>query len=86
MEKTIWKFQIEPNDIIKVDMPIGAEVLTVQTQFEQPCIWAIVNPKAKTETRTFRMADTGHPVNENVKKYIGTFQLMSGQLIFHLFE
>lgn len=53
MEKTIWKFQIKPNDIIKIDMPIGAEVLTVQTQYEQPCVWALVDPKAKTETKTF---------------------------------
>lgn len=86
MEKTIWKFTFEPRDDIEIEMPKEAEVLAVQTQHGQPCIWALVNSKAEKETRRFRMAGTGHPINDKLGKYIGTFQMMSGQLIFHLFE
>ena len=44
MKKQIWKFGINPNKII-VEMPKDAEILTIQTQNETPCIWALVNPE-----------------------------------------
>jgi len=86
MEKRIWKFTFEPTDNIEIEMPKNAEILTVQTQCEQSCIWALVNPKEEKEIRKFRLVGTGHIINDNLGKYIGTFQIMNGQLIFHLFE
>ena len=86
MERTISKFQFEPNDRIEFTMPIGAEILTVQMQNGQPCVWALVNPQVKTEKRILRIVGTGHTIIDKLGKYIGTFQLMEGQLIFHLFE
>lgn len=44
MSERIWKFKFPINDNVCIDMPIGAEILTVQTQNNTPCIWAIVNP------------------------------------------
>ena len=49
MSKSIWKFDLRVTDEQVVEMPAGAEHLTVQFQGEQLCMWAIVDPTAPTE-------------------------------------
>lgn len=88
MEKRIWKYEINPNKVI-VEMPKGAEILTIQTQNETPCIWALVNPENEKELRHFEVFGTGQNVYCDMgveRKYINTFQLDNGSLVFHLFE
>ena len=87
--RTIWKFELETIDRQTVDLPKCAEILTVQTQRERPCLWAMVNPGADKEPRKFEIYGTGHIVPYDLvedRKYIGTFQLQEGDLVFHLFE
>lgn len=87
--KTIWKFPLKTfAPILEIEMPRNAKVLTVQVQKEIPCIWAIVEPQEKKETRKFRLLGTGHEFDIPIAqvKYIGTFQLQSGGFIGHLFE
>lgn len=89
--KTIWKFQIEKiSDIIKIEMPINAEILTIQMQDDDAMIWAIVEPEKEKEVRYFEIFGTGHnmPTLDDTKYrvYIGTFQVYGGKLVFHLFE
>lgn len=87
MRNAIWKYPLEQiADTIGIDMPKGAEILTLQMQNSEPCIWAFVNPEAKKEKRFFRIIGTGHLIEPEERKYIGTFQLMSGALVFHLYE
>ena len=84
---TIWKYPIPVQDNIQVEMPKGARVLTVQMQMDVPYVWALVNPQAEKEIRTFRLVGTGHEIRHSDKlTYIGTFQLEGGALVFHLFE
>lgn len=88
MKKTIWKFEITPN-VNYIMMPIGAEILSVQTQNENPCIWALVEPDNGKEERYFDVFGTGHEVYCDMgvdRKFIGTFQMQGGSLVFHLFE
>jgi hypothetical protein len=82
--KTIWKFELPKQG--KILMPKGAEILTVQTQNEIPCIWAVVNPDADKEERTFVIYGTGFEFQLIDYKYIGTFQMHSHGLVFHVFE
>jgi hypothetical protein len=87
--KRIWKFELETTDRQTVAMPENAEILTVQTQNETPCIWAIVEPENKKVRRVFEIFGTGNQVNCNEdteRNYIGTYQLRQGSLVFHLFE
>lgn len=87
--KTIWKFSVEINDIFKIPMPKGAEVLTVQTQKNYPHMWVLVDPALEVVDRTFRLMGTGHfmECDDSITyKYIGSYQQYSGDLIFHLFE
>ncbi len=66
----------------------GGQMLTIQIQNNTPCIWVLVNPenvkeKVKVKIRTI---GTGYPIKENFNgKYIGTFQLSGGALVFHVF-
>lgn len=84
--KRVFKYPIPVVDGFTIDMPKGAIVLCVQTQREKPCIWALVDPIAPKETRHFRLAGTGHAINEAIARYVGTFQIGEGALVFHLFE
>jgi len=80
--KTIWKWELLPETII--DMPTGAKVLTVQEQGGKPQLWALVDPEATTEKRTFQAYGTGHDCPDDPGRYIGTFQC--DKLVFHIFE
>jgi len=85
---TVWKYPLYTEDYFSLSLPSGSEILTVQMQHGSPQIWALVNPDNQEEERKFRLAGTGHNI-EHAKedmKYIGTFQLYDGDLIFHLFE
>lgn len=70
-----------------VEKSIGAILGQVEVQDGSPYIWACVNPSAKSEPRQFRLYGTGHPIEEDcLLKFIGTFQLFGGRLVYHLFE
>ena len=87
--KTIWKFELETIGNQNIEMPIGAEILTIQAQSEEPCLWALVNPEAKKELRIFEIFGTGHPIRYDTgitRNFIGTYQLKDGGLVFHVFE
>jgi len=86
MEKTVYKYGVEIEDEFTVHLPQGAEILTVQIQHGRPFMWALVDPSARPESRRFRLAGTGHPINNGALTYINTFQIEGGMLIFHLFE
>lgn len=89
MNKKIYKYPLKVADKQVIKLPVGAEILTVQTQNETPCIWALVNPENETQERHFEVFGTGHDVPNDMgieRKYINTFQLHGGGLVFHLFE
>jgi hypothetical protein len=84
---TIWKFPLNAKELNEIQMPKGAEILCCQNQNEQPYIWARVDPGLEAETRYFRVVGTGHTIYPDEElKYISTFQLKGGKLVFHLFE
>lgn len=87
MKKQIWKFLIRGSN--SIHMPIGSEILTVQNQNEDAWIWALVDPEKEIEERFFEVYGTGHNIHYDMdveRKYIGTFQISGGSLVFHLFE
>lgn len=85
----VYKYPIPSiQDVVRMMMPKDAKVLTVQVQNGTPCIWAAVDPsQLYLETRLFRIAGTGHEIEDDiVDDYVGTFQMYDGKLVFHLFE
>lgn len=85
--KTIWKFTLRVADSQALLMPLGARVLSVQTQFDRPQLWVLLDDTETThENRTFAICGTGHPAPADTSRFIGTFQLKEGALVFHVFE
>jgi hypothetical protein len=84
--KQVWKFALSAV-VPDVEMPRGAEVLSVQVQRGEPCLWALVDTHAQREVRRFVTVGTGHDIPSDLRmKHVGTFQLHGGDLIFHVFE
>ncbi len=86
MKKAIWKFTLEASSTI-IDMPKDASILSVQTQNDIPCIWALVSIEAEKEKRCFDAFQTGQHISCDIeRKYIGTVQLSNGDFVIHIFE
>jgi hypothetical protein len=87
--KTIYKYELKMKDFQHLLLPAEAEILTVQAQGNTPCIWAKVNTESPLEERCFEMFGTGINIPSGMgvsRKYINSFQLFGGSLVFHLFE
>ena len=84
--KTIWKYQIQTTDYQDIEMPIEAQILTVQVQNGEPCLWALIDPDQKRGIRQIRIIGTGHIIDNSIDEYLGTYQLRDGALVFHVFD
>ena len=82
---TIWKIEIPCSDEFVLELPKGAEFLAVQAQRDVPQTWWRVDPTALKESRAFFLHGTGHEVNATCA-HLGSFQMHTGALVFHLFE
>lgn len=82
----IWKFPLEIVDEQLIDVPEGARILSVALQFEQLCVWAIVEVDAEMVPHRFSVRGTGHAVTGDEGTFIGTVQMGGGALIWHVFE
>lgn len=88
-KRTIHKYPLQiQNRAQAVDIPVGAELLTVQIQNGQPVLWAMVDPDAPKVMRHVQMYGTGWPisVNDELIKFLGTVQCNGGILVWHFFE
>jgi hypothetical protein len=85
--RTIYKYPIEVVDEQIVKMPQFSKILTVQLQRNHVCIWAEVETDEPIVDYELFIFGTGHEIPPYLKKrYIGTFQLLGGDLVFHLYE
>lgn len=89
--KTIWKYNLKFENIIELQMPKGAEILTVQQdkKTNRPCLWAMVDSDAEKESRFIELFGTGEkiPTDMGVDRiYIGTYQYQNGAFVGHVFE
>jgi len=81
----IHKYKLAFKDINTVDLPKGAEILTIQTQYGAPYLWAQIDEKETDIVPVkIRMFETGH-VFDFEGTYISTFQVRGGDLVFHAF-
>ena len=84
----VFKYPVPLVDEFLVELPVGAKILKIECQCDEPFIWALVNPENQTEKRKFRIAGTGHPINEHLNKleHVDTFQWADGMFVWHIFE
>lgn len=99
--RVVWRYDIPTSGwgtgYFDVSMPRGAEILAVATKVagvdgkQAPSFWALVDPGAELEKRTFVTTATGEQFlshGDEPPKYLGSFQLATRgeSLVFHLFE
>lgn len=88
--KAVLKYPVKVTDEQFIEMPKGAEILTVQTQFGKPQMWALVDKdEERKEMRAIAIVGTGHEHEDSFWEgmaYICTFQMLEGGLIWHVFE
>jgi hypothetical protein len=82
----IWKYSLEDAGRQQIEMPEGARIISVQVQHGIPCLWAIVDPGKPAVRRTFHIIGTGNPFNAAPLAYVGSFQLLNGKFVGHVFE
>ncbi len=91
---TIWKYEIPIEEHFSIEMQKRAIILSVQCQKGVPTIWCLVATDTELETREFRLYGTGHDLkNKNIDAlkgiywvFVGTFQMLDGDLVYHLFK
>ncbi len=79
-----WRLRVTDNQSLM--MPAGAKVLDVQMQGDNCCLWALCDEREPKEQRYFAIYGTGNPMPDTPGKYIATFQMGGGALVFHVFE
>ncbi len=83
---TVYKYQLTTNRETQLELPKGADILKVDVQNDTVCLWAMVDPNAKKEARTFEVFGTGHPMPDFNRRFINTFFVQGGTYVFHAFE
>ncbi len=83
--KRVFKYDAPVGYHLIIQMPRGAEILSLHVQRNVPRIWALVDPSAEIENRHFAVVATGDIAPDGAS-FVGTFLLDGGDLVFHLFE
>ena len=82
----IFKYTLNATDTQRVKMYREAQILSVQVQHGEICVWARVNPSAPTLDVDFDIFGTGHPIPADYPgTFIGTVQWNGGALVWHVF-
>ena len=96
MAQVVHKFPIpfaslDANNRVVINLPSSAEILSVQMQRDNLCIWSLVDDsRPAIYHRVIEVVGTGHPLSVVREGYghhfLGTVQMENGALIFHVFE
>jgi hypothetical protein len=86
----VHKYTMPITDSVSIWLPSGAKFLSVGRQVTLPphefALWALVDPTAPEEERTFYVRGTGHKMTGEEGAYIATFMIDGGKLVFHVFS
>lgn len=86
MAMKIWKYPLQLTDDQTVSMPLGAQILHVAEQHEEVCLWALVNPEVMRADHAIRIIGSGQAISDDPGKFVGTFMMHGGSLVFHVFS
>jgi hypothetical protein len=84
--KKVLKYPLQLTDDQTVVMPEGAQILAAQVQADGIMIWALCPETRKVTPRRIEMFDTGSPIPNGTRTYIGTCLLYGGSQVVHIFE
>ena len=88
--KAVYKYELPFGKKVKVALPCGAEILTIQPQYDKVQIWALVDiEETETWDELFDVVGTGTPMDFDLftsREYLATVQLQGGDLVYHVFR
>lgn len=82
--QTVYKYPLPHQRDVTIELPRGAEILSVGAQDDNAVLWARADPHQPKVIRKLRIIGTGHPDADGT--FIGTILLHDGRLVFHVFE
>lgn len=82
----IFKYKLQLIDRQAIQIPEGGEILTVQYQKGNLCLWALVEEHNPIQGRLIRIFGTGNPIMNDPGNYIATVQQDHGDYVWHIFE
>ena len=85
MQCQIFKYIISQGEQI-IDMPRGAKLLSIAEQRNNIVLYALVDPTNPIAKRRILVVGTGWGFSVNIEKFIGTVNLVDGELMFHVFD
>jgi hypothetical protein len=85
--KTIWKVPLKvTGEQNTIRLPRWSELLTVQTQRAETCVWALVSDtRGPLVDYVIDCFGTGASIEVSEGKYLGTTQYDYGNLVLHWF-
>lgn len=84
--KVVYKYRVDWADYFSLELPLGAEIIHFGIQRSVLHLWALVDSDARTALRWFRLAGTGHRIdNPGLGPHVGTV-IDDDHLVWHLFE
>lgn len=83
--KTIWKYPLDICDLQQLSIPEGFEPLHIDVQADVPCLWCRVDSEQPKQPVILFTVGTGNPIPEAAGGHIGSYQVYSGKLVFHVF-
>jgi len=87
--KTIHRYDFVPDDVVHIDMPKGARILSVEPSDRLApvfgvALWALVDTDQSMEVRHLYVHGTGHPLTRPLARFVGTVN--HGRIVWHVFE
>ncbi len=83
--RRVYKYPFDVTGHIEIVAPEGMIPLRVLIQHGSPCLWALVDPSKPPRTHHFRLAGTGHDIEEENLRFVDTFLMSGGALVWHVF-
>lgn len=84
--RKIFKYFLRVTDEQTLDLPRGAEILSVEEQKNKVVLYALIDPaECRLYPHTIYVHGTGHSIHAENLKFIGTVKLYNGDLMFHVF-
>ena len=83
--RTIHKQKLEITDIQEIELPWYSQIIRLDTQGNDVCIWYECDPDQPKEKVTIYCYGTGHKMRIGNQRYIGTAFVLEG-LVFHFYQ
>lgn len=82
----IYKYSILFDQLVEIELPQDAQILTINAQDGALYLWALVEPQKETEVRYIEIFGTTDLMPNHKRRYINTFFTNNGKASYHAFE